>query len=274
MKKLLAIALGTVIMFSSLTARVCAISPDTLQAETIKVEEAENGRLTMEFLEQMSSWEELVNTVLPISDIIRNDTENEEDIYCLMLIEGINKKLTAHIYHNEEYVSLGLGGINLEEIDYCRFLRKCQEIIDIYNAYNDLELVWEPQILNEKYMQIDVKSTTAIDMSNPATQMGQKVVIKHDSIYWESAWHDGNGKYGIAADTNGYIPENSIVTVNGVAYYSDESRADIVGIYYKPYDELGEQGVDIVSWKIRMLHVCTETTDLGWVYPEDVVRCE
>lgn len=274
MKKLLAIALGMVIMLSGLTARVCAISPDTLQAETIKVEEAENGRLTMEFLERMSSWEELVNTVLPISDIIWDDIGNKEDLYCLMLIEGINKKKTAHIYHNEEYVSLGLGGISLEEIDYYRFLRKCQKIIDIYNAYNDLELVWEPQILNEKYMQIDVKSTTEIDMSNPANQVGQKVVLKHDSIYWESAWHDGTGKHGIAADTNGYIPEDSIVTVNGVAYYSDESRTDIVGNYYKPYDELGEQGVNIEFWELHMLHVCTETTDLGWVYPEDVVRCE
>lgn len=283
MKKLFAIVLGMALMFSSFTARAEAISLDTQTQSTesqisltdsIETKEVEDGKLTLELLQQMSSWEELVNTAIPISDSSYKHIENKEDFYTVMLINGINHKLSLPVYHSAEYISHGLGGIKLKEIDYDRLMQKYQTIIDIYNASDELQLVWNPKILNENYMQVDITSTNVIAMKHPATKVGQQVVLKQGATYWESAWNDGSGKYGIATDTNRYIPEDYIVTVNGFAYYLDESRTTIMESYYKPYDELGEQESDIKPWKFRMVHICTETTDLGWVYAEDVVRVD
>ena len=280
MKKLFAIALGMALMFSSFTARAETISLDIQTrspeprfslTDSIETKEVEDGKLTLELIQQMSSWEELVNTTLPISDISWNNIENKEDFYCVMLIESINKRMTVPVYHDEEYISCGLGGISLKKIDYTRLMQKYQEIIDIYNASNNLQVVWETKILNEDYMQVNIKSTNVIDIEHPVTQVGQKAILKNRAIYWESAFNDGSGKYGVATDTNHYIPEDYIVTVNGFAYYSDENRTTISESYYAPYDELGEKECDIKLWEFRMVHICTETTDLGWVYAEDVV---
>lgn len=283
MKKLFAIVLGTALMFSSFTARAEAISPDAQTqspesqvhlTDSIETKEVEDGKLTLELLRQMSSWEELVNTAVSISDSSYKHTKNKEDFYTMMLINGINQKSSLRIYHGAEYISHGFGGIELKKIDYDRLMQKYQTIIDIYNACNDLQLVWNPKILNEDCMQVNVTSTNAIAMSHPATKVGQQVVVKQGATYWESAWNDGSGKHGIATATNSYIPEDYIVTVNGFAYYLDESRTTIMESYYKPCDELAEQESDIKPWEIRLVHICTETTDLGWVYAEDVARID
>lgn len=286
MKKLFAMVLVVimVMLLSSFNVRAETIEPskqpqkcdftpsDILIPETDEGEE-KDGKITLEFLKQMSSWKELANTVLPIANIDRRKLKGE-DWYSVMLIESLNKApQTIPIYHDAEYVHLCIGGISLQEIDHDRLMRKYQAIIYIYNASNRLQLVLESKILNEYYMQVDVQSINLMDLEHPATAIGQHVVVKNGAKYWESSWNDGSGRYGIATDDNLYIPEDSIVTVNGVSYL-DEVRTNVIESYYKPYSEVGDQKVQIETSKRRMLHICTETTDLGWVYAEDVVRIE
>lgn len=57
-----------------------------------EIQEVEDGELTLELLQRTNSWEELVNTTLPISDQGWKKIKNREDYYCVMLIESINKK--------------------------------------------------------------------------------------------------------------------------------------------------------------------------------------
>ena len=280
MKKLFAIVLSLTLIFSTFGVRAKSVTFDdpplfhtaslNTSAEIDKQKELKDGKLTLEFLEKISSWKELVNTTLPISDNYDN-IENKEDYYSVMLIRSLTKTRRIYIYHDAKYVKATLGGINLKQIDYDRLMKKFQAIINIYNASNELQLVWESKILSENYMQVDVKSTNLIAFDYPAGIVGQQVVLKADSIYWESAWNDGSSRFGIATDDNCYIPEDHIVTDNGVAYL-DKNRANVIKSYYKPYAELGEDEIDINFWKFRMLHICTETTDLGWVYAENVMR--
>lgn len=283
MKKLFAIALVMDFMLSGITARAETVSPDTQPQSSepqssltdfVETKEAEDGKITLELLQRITSWKELTNTAFSISDSNCNDTTNKEDFYCIMLITSINKRSTAPVYHDEEYISQSIGGIRLKEIDYNRLMQKYQKIIDIYNTSNNLQLVWKTKLLNEEIIQVDIKSTNISDREQPVTQVGQKAILKNGAIYWESAQNDGSGKHEVATDTNHYIPEDYVVTVNGYAYYSDKSRTTISESYYTPYGELGGKECDIKGSEFRMVHICTETTDLGWVYAEDVVGCK
>jgi len=280
MKKLFAGVLCVLIfMLSGLTVQAKDTSfeqGDTSQAsfEDIETKEAnvEDGKLTLELLDQIESWEELIKTGLPISYGDRANIENKEDRYCVMLLETLNEKNTENVYHNQEYVSVGLAGIKLEEINYNRLMKKYQRIIDIYNESNNLHLVWDVKPLNFNCIQVDIESTNLIELSNTATMVGQQVILKPGTRYWESPLKDGSGEYGEVSKNNLNIPKDGVVTVNGVAYYKDDSRKKIVESYYKPYNELKNNERNIVLWNYRMLHICTETTDLGWIYPENVIR--
>lgn len=242
-------------------------------------EVVENGKLTLELLSQMSSWDELVKTAIPISGSYRN-IENKEDLYCVWLIESLNDKhLSVPVYHDEMYIAYGLGGMDLEEIDVQRMMSKFRTIIDIYNHFNDLYLMWDYDILNERYLSIDVHSTNYIWMCNPAREVGQRVIVRPGAKYFESAWGDGSGKFGVVKfpDTfdigNDIFPESSIFTVNGVAYL-DENWECVLESYYTPYSELGENEPEVSIWERRMLHICTENGDYGWIHAEDVMRID
>lgn len=227
------------------------------------------GRLTLEVLHQMKSWEELYNAVHPISDDVWDTIEeNKEDYYCVLLIEGINQRKTIPYSHDEEYVSFSLDNIKFEEIDNSRFLLKVAEIISIYNNSNNLHLVWEHWPLNKNCMQIHVDSVNAL--SRPATQVGQKVFLKDYTVLWESAQYDGSGKCE-KVTVNSCVPEDRIVTVNGYAYYEDATRRVISESYYVPFCEITDQEPEILRKQPRMYHVCTEDTDLGWVHAEDLI---
>lgn len=278
MKKKFAVVLcAIIIMISSFTAyaedtEFSQWDPPKASYDNIETEEVEDGKLTLELLDQMDSWEELINTALPVSYIDRANIENKEDRCCVMLMECINVRNKAHVYHDQEYISVGLGGIRLEEIEYERMLKKYQKIIEIFNESNDLHLVWEAKPLSGNCFQINVESTNSIEMRNPATKVGQKVILKPGIKYWESAANDGSGKYDTVTKKNTYIPRGGVVTVNGYAYYTDDSRNTIEELYYRSYSEIGDKEAHIVEpWRFRMLHICTPTTDLGWVYPEDVI---
>ncbi len=231
-----------------------------------EIQEVEDGELTLELLQRTNSWEELVNTTLPISDQGWKKIKNREDYYCVMLIESINKKMIAHIYHDQEYISVGLGGIKCKEIDCDRLLHKYKEIIRIYNESNKLQLVWETKPLSFDCIQINIESTNVAELERPATMIGQKVVVKEGTVYWQSADNDGTGNFGVITD------DDCVATVNGVAYYTDKNCTKIEECIYSTFNELGEkEDVYIETYKFRMLHICTKNSDLGWVYPESCV---
>lgn len=258
MKKIIAV-LGIVFMLSSTLA---------VQAEvTTSSNPIPDGRLTLEVLHQMESWEELYNAVHPISEDVLATIESNEDYYCVLLIEEINQRKTIPYSHDEEYVSSFLD-IDLNKIELNRFIPKVAEIISVYNNSNDLHLVWEHWPLNKDYMQIYVDSVNAL--TRPATKVGQKVFLKDRTVFWESAQYDGSGKHSKLAD-NSFVPEDCIVTVNGYAYYENATRLAIKDSYYDPFCELNNQEPEILRKQPRMYHVCTEDTDLGWVHVEDII---
>lgn len=298
MKKLFAIVLGIILTITSFTIPAVAVesatrnSPitifpyDSSEQETLEIirrivdaeankssdEVVPDGIITLELIENWSgSWKEFVNATLPIEPVNYAVIENMEDKYCVMLIRAINKKREASIYHNKEFVSCGLGGIQVKEVQLSRLLTKFYGIINLYNEAKEVQLVWEPKMLSEEIMQVDVKSTNLEWLENPARFIGQKVQLRKGAIYWESDWNGGSGKYGIATEGNSSIPEDYIVTVNGCSYM-DENWTNTSEFQYVPYNKIGIKGSLIKSWERRLLHICTETIDLGWVYAEDVME--
>ena len=252
MKKFFAVLLVVILLFSSNTM--------VWAAELNK--EAET--LTMDFFENESSWDELVNTVDNIAV-----AANDEEWYCCWIINGIRHPQIIPIFHNEPYLSKSYGGIRIKDINQQQFLEKLDYIFNIYNASNHLYLKWKYTVLNEYFMQVDIKSLNADQGS--ATYLGQKVLLKEGSIYWESPEHDGSGKYGVINEMNTYIPADRKVLVNGFVYYTNETRETISKTFYTPFEQLSNSTLGINQGKYRMLHICTAETDLGWVWAEDVI---
>lgn len=252
MKKFFAIILVFTFLFSTNTM--------VRAAELNEVVET----LTMEFFENESSWDELVNTVDNIAV-----AANDEEYYCCWIIDGIRHSQIKPIFHNQPYISKSYGGIRIKDINQQQFLKKLEYIFDIYNASNPMLLNWKHTVLNKDFMQVDIKSTNA-DIGS-ATYIGQRVLVKEGSIYWESPEHDGTGRCGIVNETNPYIPANRNVLVNGFVYYTNESRESILQNSYSPFKELSNSTLGINQGKYRMLHICTADTDLGWLWAEDVI---
>ena len=259
-KKFAIVTLMGILICSSFYTRVEAA--DTAKDVAViasETQEMEDGKITLEFLNQLSSWEELKNTVLPMAETY----QNKEDFYCVMLIRSLDKPMVSPIYH-DEYIRIGFGGIKLNEIDYNRLMNKYQTIIDIYNASKEIQVGLETRILSESILQVYVSSDNVFYMENTPTKIGQKVFLKPGTTYWESCYNDGSGRQGVVTDN-----DNSIVRVNGVAYLDE--NLTVVGSYYKPYNELGETEVDINTSERRMLHICTEKSELGWIFAENAI---
>ena len=256
MKKIVATFLGIcLLLLSSFNVR----ADDTTQLP--------DGKLTLAVLEKMSSWEELYNTVHPISDDILDTIENKEDYYCVLLIEGINQKKIIPYSHNEEYVSFSLD-IEFKDIEIKRFLLKIKKIINIYNDSSKTTRIYLEHLpLNRDYMQIRINSVNALTRS--ATQVGQKVLPKDYAVFYESAY----GGSHIKMKDSSSVPEDCIVKVNGYVYYEDVTRHCIQKVYYVPFNELAAESEPRISHRQpRMYHVCTQDTDLGWVNVDDIIR--
>lgn len=295
MKKLFAMLLVMALLVSGFTTQAFSVEPaavespmtlfpyDSPEQETLeiirRITDAEansskpaipDGKLTLDIIENWSgSWKEFVNYTVPLNLSYAN-IESVEDQYCVMLIKGINRKMVAPIYHDEEYVKLGLGGLRVQEVTLSRLLHKFRAIIELYNRTNEFDLVWEPKMLSEKIMQVDIESTNVEWTEHPALTIGQIVQVKKGAKYWESSWNDGSGKYGIVTDSNPYFAEGRVIRVNGVAYL-DENWTNVLSSYYCPYSKLDGNTTQI-DLSRRMLHLCSGTTDLGWFYAEDVAR--
>lgn len=264
MKKIFAILL-MVLMISSFNTRIEAadITSKPVKIDTVSQNSTEEGKITLKFLQQINSWQELVNTVNPMGDYSK--IENHEDFCCVIFIETINKEaISEPIYHDMKYVNRGLY-MELKNLDYDRLMQKYQTIVDIYNtSYNTLQIDWISEILSENFFHVHINSTNIYDLTHPATKIGQSVILKAGTKFWESSYNDGSGKQGT-------MKEESVVIVNGVAYL-DENWTNVVESYYNPYDELKEKEID--TSRRRILHVCTEDTDLGCVYSENAIIVE
>lgn len=286
MKKLFAVILCMVLIFSLVTT--CAM-PATSNAQPVsstttstvssqsdeeknnedKDDEDKNEVLSLEYLSKVSSWEDLTSTNLTVV----NSHSKPEDTYVKMFIRDISQKKKMPIYHDIEYVSECVAGIRLDEINYDQLMQKFQTVINLYNKSNELQLTFEPHILNEILMEVNVSSTNIAFLKASPTRIGTLVLIRDGAKYWESSHNDGSGKYGVATSENHYIPKDFVVMINGFAYF-DESKTNVVEHFYTPYNEIEGNGEKIKLNEPRMLHICTEAADLGWVYAEDVINCK
>ncbi len=270
MKKTLFAIVLTACVLSSFNARALATAhepmspePQTSMLNSTKLEDTADG-ITLESLQAMTSWEDLVTTVLPITDITGKD--NKEDYYIGKLVKSCNslhQKMTA--FHDLPFVSLSIGGIKLQDINRVEFLQKFDAVLTVYNStYNSLQLVTKPHILNDVYMQVDVQSTNL-----QITHISQKVVLRTGATYWESAYNYGSGKSYTATDENSYIPDDYVVFVNG--YYSP-NECDTT--YYTPYYSITEDesiSENEIEPSSVMVHICTKDVDLGWVNVTDIM---
>lgn len=295
MKKLFAMLLAVALLFSGFTAQTAlAIEPATVDSpmttfpydspeqETLEMirqivdtelsstkPAVPDGKLTLDIIENWpSSWEEFVNYNIPMNFSYSN-VESKEDQYCITLIKSINHKMTAPIYHDYEYVKSGMGGIKVQEVKLSRLIYKFHAIIELYNKTNEFDIVWQPKMLSEEIMQVDMESTNVEWLEHPAYAIGEVVQVKQGAKYWEASWNDGSGKYGIVTDSNPYFAEGSVLRVNGVSYL-DDSWTDVLWSYCCPYTELNGDTTLLHLSRRRMLHLCSGTTDLGWFYAEDV----
>lgn len=268
MKKLFAFTTLTLsILLSSFTVRAESTTLTignflTESKSSVNVQETEmvedNSTLTIDVIQELS-WEELMNSSQSIT--------SQEDKYLSWLINGINKTQTIPAYHDTRYIKYGIGGIALEKVDYDRLMQKFQRVIDLYNDHHDLQLEITPKILNELYLQVNVDSTNLDYLENPVTSVGQLAYLESRSstgaVYWESSQNFGSGKYGMATINNAYIPNDLIVTVNGVAYLDD--NGNVLSSSYGTTQE-------IETIEKRMLHISANGMDLGWVYPTNLTR--
>ena len=283
MKKMFAILLTLVLVFSvSATARVEATPAATTEplaitatavegttqatdtTGTAEHQETPDGTLTIENIKQ-STWEELLKKIQNITSF--------EDKYVQCLVEALKEPQTIPIYHDTEYESYCMAGLRLDDIDTNRMIQKCQAVVDLYNASHSLQLEMTYKFYPTS-MSFDIKSTNLKDIENPVMEIGQFAVVKEGTVYWETSQDFGSGKHNTVTPSNIYVPQDRIVTVNAVSYLSEDGN--INSSFYRTFDQLQQQNpnVQIEIWQKRMVHICTDKTDLGWVYPENLTRYE
>lgn len=122
--------------------------------------------------------------------------------------------------------------------------------------------------------QVDIKSTNLADLEKPVTEIGQLTVVKQDTTYWETSQNFGTGRNNIVTADNIYVPQDRVVTVNAVSYLDE--NGNIKSSFYRTFDQLQQQSpnVQVEICQQCMVHICTDTTDLGWVSPENLTRYE
>ena len=212
--------------------------------------EEDNSYLTIEVIEN-AFWDKLESFNYPV--------KTKEDEYLTMLIDGIREPTnTIPAFGDLPYISLGIGGFREEEIDFDRFAYKCQRIIDLYNHTHNLQLTMEVSMTSSRLLQIEVNSENPDFIDNMVILTGQLAHVKEETKYWESAQNYGSGKYGVT--------KARVVQVNGVAYLNE--NREVQSSYY------GKTPRQIERWAPRMLHICIEDTDLGWVYPTQLTSID
>ena len=213
-------------------------------------QEPDESYLTVEVIEH-SFWEELESNKYP--------QKTKEDVYLTWLIEGIRKPTaTITAFGEFPYINLWIGGLKEEDIDFDRFIYKCHRVIELYNHTHDLQLTMISDI-SDSVLGIGVESKNPKFIDNMVSVVGELTFVEKDTVYWESSQHFGSGR-------SGRIKQTTKVYVNGVAYL--DKNGDIISSYY------GTDPKQIETWAPRMLHICTEGRDLGWIYPAQIASIE
>lgn len=248
MKKIFAlVTIVLAVILSSFTANA--------EVKSASKEAADDSTLTLEVIEELS-WKELVDKAQYVS--------SEEDQYIKWLVINIGKRNMIPEYHNTEYIKCSVSGISTDGIESRRLTRKCEEVINLYNSSHSLELILDISYKNSR-LNIKIKSKNLKYLEHPVTQVGQSAKIELGALYWQSSQSFGSGKYGIVSKENRNIPDNYIVTVDGVAYLDD--NGNILSA------EFGNNS-KIELFNKRMLHISADGSDLGWVYPTHLMSCK
>ena len=92
--------------------------------------------LTLEYLQEFQSWDELVNVVQPIINDNYNLIKNNEDYNCIWLIDNINQAKEKNMYSFSRTI------LYFKMLDFDRLMQKFQTIIDCYNRSNEIQLGW------------------------------------------------------------------------------------------------------------------------------------
>ena len=116
-------------------------------------ENADEPKITTEVLNQISSWDELVETTVPITGDY-STIKNSEDFDCVWLIDTINKSTRSGSYNFQRTM------IETESINYDRLMEKYQTIIEIYNNSftRNLTLEFEKGEQNSFQIRVFTKS--------------------------------------------------------------------------------------------------------------------
>lgn len=257
MKKTLMVVLSLLVVFLNF-GTIAKAMPTEKEPKTefrLSAEAVEEGDITAELLKGFSSWKELYDELVPMQYKGPKHYNSYEDWHLVNIMDGISRTMTVPVYHNMEYTSFNYGGLDLKEVSYDRFMNKVHDIIDVYNkdAAEERKLVMDTRVTNSQFLSVELKSQNTL--FTPATQIGQRVKLKKGTKYWESAYGDGSGKYGI-------LSEDIECNVTGYAYL-DENRENIIESY------VGDEKKDIFPWENRLVHISTDNTDLGWVWAEE-----
>ena len=93
---------------------------------------------------------------LTMNEVSTTEESDKEDRYVEMLEKQLKKK---QVYGGKEYVYIAIGGIKSDEINTRKLLKKFENVVDKYNEKSQkLKIIMQKKVLNDHYMQIDVKS--------------------------------------------------------------------------------------------------------------------
>lgn len=213
-----------------------------------------NSTLTLQRIKG-SSWEEL--------ETLTTNITSEEDMYLTSLVENLKNPMISSVYHDKEFIYYEMIiGLSLA-VDLERLFEKSQSVLDVYNASHELQVeLLDPSISgNGTSFSFYFQSTNAYEVILSVNQLGQVLLTNSNTTYWETSYHFGTGKHN-------FINEHDIVIINGVSYLREDGS--IESSSYKTYEQLlhSDSAIAIDASKKYMLHICSETTDFGWIFPE------
>ena len=247
------------IVFIAMAMCFGTVVPSAYAQNIEKEEEVQHeDKITMEFLNQQSSWDELLANMPQIGS-----EGSDSDLICETLIFKLASSqwmVHADNAYHFKYVINGSLGSEERKLDEQRF--KYDKIVELYNASNSPKAYLHYNAIGNQYQVLLYSYPYWITYTRPG-KVGEAVFVRTGARYWQSCKNDGSGDYGVIT------PDNSgVFTINGIAYLDDE-RSTVVSKYYAPYGE--KLDVEIQYDKPLMLHICTPDTDYGWVYADDVI---
>ena len=249
------------IVFIAMAMCFGTVVPSAYAGENIEKEEEvqKEDKITMEFLNQQSSWDELLANMPTIGS---NGTAS--DLICETLVFKLaNPKwmVRADKAYHFEYVINGTVGYGERKLGEQQQV-KCDKILELYNASNSPKAYLYYNTAGDEHQVYLYSYPYWITYTRPG-KIGDTVFVRTGARYWQSCKSDGSRDYGVITSYN-----SDVFTINGIAYLDDD-RSTVVSKYYAPYGE--KLDIKIQYDKPVMLHICTSDTDYGWVYADDVI---